>query len=104
MKRLALCCLIILLTWTFAFAQSSWTPRKLIGTYLNWNYWWLNVRIGIDQFDSVYCAVARYNYSQQNDYAHDLYVLNTDGDTIRVVRPWPGYDNQPIVKDADSNI
>jgi hypothetical protein len=100
MKRLSLCCVIILLTWTCG--QSSWTPRKLIGTYQDWNYWWLNVRIGIDQFDSVYCAVARYNYSQ-DDYEHDLYVLNTDGDTIRVVRPWSGYDYQPIVKDAGNN-
>jgi hypothetical protein len=100
MKRLSLCFVMILLTWTCG--QSSWTTRKLIGTYQNWDYWWLNVRIGIDQFDSVYCAVARYNYSQ-NDYEHDLYVLNTDGDTIRVVRPWSGYDYQPIVKDGDSN-
>ncbi len=101
MKRLSLCCIIILLIWTCA--QSSWTPRKLIGTYQDWNYWWLNVRIGIDQFDSLYCAVARYNYSNQDDFDHDLYVLNTDGDTIRVVRPWSGYDYQPIVKDAENN-
>lgn len=97
MKRTILCLLLILLAG--ASAQSSWTPRKLIGTYLNWDYWWLNVRIGIDQFDTVYCAVARYNYSQ-TDYEHDLYILNTDGDTINVIRPWSGYDYQPIVQDA----
>jgi hypothetical protein len=85
-----------------ASAQNSWTPRKLIGTYENWNYWWLNARIAVDQFDTVYCAVARYNYSQ-NDYTHDLYVLNSDGDTIRVNHSWPGYDYQPIVQDGAGN-
>ena len=100
MKRTILCLLLILLAG--ASAQSSWTPRKLIGTYLNWDYWWLNVRIGIDQFDTVYCAVARYNYSQ-TDYEHDLYILNTDGDTINVIRPWSGYDYQPIVHDAQGH-
>jgi len=97
MKKVILCFAVILLT--IVSAQGSWTPRKLIGTYPDWNYWWLNVRIGIDQFDTVYCAVSRYNYSQ-NDYEHDLYVLNTEGDTINVIRPWSGFDYQPIVQDA----
>ena len=90
MKKVILFFLVILLT--VVSAQGSWTPRKLIGTYPNWNYWWLNVRIGIDQFDTVYCAVARYNYSQ-NDYEHDLYVLNTEGDDFNdfpmIIHPHP---------------
>ena len=82
-----------------AAGQGFWTEPKLVGTYPNWDYWWLNVRVGIDQFDTVYCAVARYNYSQ-SDAQHDLYVLNTEGDTVRVVRPWSGPENQPTVTDA----
>lgn len=102
MNKKLVCGLLILIA--VVYAQNSWTARKLIGTYTNWNYWWLNARIGIDQFDTVYCAVARYNYSQ-NDYTHDLYVLNSDGDTIRVDHSYAGYDYQPIVQDgAGTNI
>jgi hypothetical protein len=66
---------------------------------LNWDYWWLNARLAIDRFDTLYCAVMRYNYSN-SDPEHDLYVLNTDGDTVRTSRPWHGYEYQPIVQDA----
>ncbi|OYD17016.1 hypothetical protein CH330_01130 [candidate division WOR-3 bacterium JGI_Cruoil_03_51_56] len=100
MKKTVLFCLVILVA--VGSAQSFWTERKLVTTRPNWDYWWLNVRIGIDQFDTVYCAVCRYNYSQP-DPEHDLYVLNSDGDTMRSVISWPGYDYQPIVKDGDSN-
>ncbi len=77
----------------------GWTPRKLVASYPAWNYWWLNTRIGADRFDTVYCAVARYNYSQ-SDPDHDLYILNSEGDTIRKRSPWHGYEYQPIVQDA----
>ncbi len=100
MKKAILVCLTILVA--VASAQSFWTDRKLVTTRPNWDYWWLNVRIGVDQFDTVYCAVSRYNYSQ-DDPKHDLYVLNSDGDTMRSMTSWPGYFNQPIIKDADSN-
>jgi hypothetical protein len=82
-----------------AAGEGFWTEPKLVGTYPNWDYWWLNVRVGVDQFDTVYCAVGRYNYSQ-SDAEHDLYVLNAEGDTVRVVRPWSGPEYQPIVTDA----
>lgn len=89
----------ILALTVVAAAAPCWTPRKLVGTYPNWNYWWLNVRIGVDQFDTVYCAVNRHNYSQ-SDPDFDLYVLSADGDTVRVTRPWHGYEHQPIVQDG----
>lgn len=91
--------IIILAAAVMAAGQSFWTPRKLIGSYPNWDYWWLNVRLGIDQLDTLYCAVARYNYSS-SDPEFDLYLLNTDGDTVRVTRPWHGYEYQPIVRDG----
>jgi hypothetical protein len=91
---------IILVLLSFSWA--SWTPRKLIANYPNWNNWWLNTRIGSDQFDTIYCAVARYNYSQ-SDPEHDLYILNNEGDTIRKIFPWHGYEFQPIVQDNENN-
>ena len=97
MKKAVLFCLVVLVA--VSSAQSFWTGRKLVTTRVNWDYWWLNVRIGIDQFDTVYCAVSRYNYSQ-NDPKHDVYVLNSDGDTMRSMMSWPGYHYQPIVQDA----
>ncbi len=100
MKKTVLVCLVVLVA--VAAAQSFWTERKLVATRVNWDYWWLNVRIGVDRFDTVYCAVCRYNYSQ-SDPEHDLYVLNDDGDTIRSVMVWPGYEYQPIVQDAEGN-
>ena len=80
-------------------ARAVWTSRKLVGSYPNWDYWWLNVRLAVDRFDTLYCAVMRYNYSN-SDPEHDLYVLNNDGDTVRTQRPWHGYEYQPIVRDA----
>ncbi|MBM3314559.1 T9SS type A sorting domain-containing protein [candidate division WOR-3 bacterium] len=80
-------------------ALADWTPRRLVGSYPDWDYWWLNVRLAIDRTDTLYCAVSRYNYSN-SDPEHDLYVLDTGGDTVRVTRPWHGYEYQPIVQDA----
>lgn len=52
----------------------------------------------------MYCAIARFNYSQ-NDPEFDLFLLNTEGDTIRKTSPWHGYEYQPIVQDgAGENI
>jgi len=91
---------LILLSAALAAASGFWTEPKLVGTYPTWDYWWLNVRAGIDpQTDTVFCAVGRYNYSQ-SDPDHDLFVLNQAGDTIRVVRQWHGYEFQPIVQGA----
>ncbi|MEO0078450.1 MAG: hypothetical protein ABIK86_05570 [candidate division WOR-3 bacterium] len=92
-------CAFVLVLADLAAGQWLWTPRKLVGSYPNWNYWWLNVRLAVDRFDTLYCAVMRYNYSN-SDPEHDLYVLNSDGDTVRVVRPWHGFEYQPIVQDA----
>jgi hypothetical protein len=98
MKTIAV---LILLSAALATAAGFWTEPKLVGTYANWDYWWLNVRIGVDpETDTVYCAVVRYNYSQ-SDPEFDLYVLNSAGDTIRVMRPWHGYEYQPIVQGQD---
>jgi hypothetical protein len=88
--------LVLLMTGS---AQAGWTGRKLVGSYPSWDYWWLNVRLAIDRFDTLYCAVMRYNYSN-SDPEHDLYVLNSDGDTVRIQKPWHGYEYQPIVRDA----
>ena len=82
-----------------AAGQSGWTPRRLVGSYPNWDYWWLNVRLAAGAGDSLYCAVSRYNYSQP-DPDFDLYVLTADGDTARVVRQWNGPEHQPIVVDG----
>lgn len=97
MKKVTLACLVLFAS--VLLAQTSWTERKLVGSYPNWDYWWLNVRIGVDQFDTVYCTVGRYNYSQ-SDPEFDLYRLNGDGDTIQVTRPWHGYEYQPIIQAA----
>ncbi len=92
---------LVLVAAALATAAGFWTEPKLVGTYPNWDYWWLNVRIGVDpQTDTVYCAVVRYNYSQ-SDPEFDLYVLNSAGDTVRVARPWHGYEYQPIVQGQD---
>jgi hypothetical protein len=90
----------VILLMALACGQGLWTPRKLVGSYPSWDYWWLNVRLAVDRLDTLYCAVMRYNYSN-SDPEHDLYLLNTDGDTMRVRRPWHGYEYQPIVQDAE---
>ena len=97
MKKSMLVVVFILLV--SGSVQAGWTSRKLVGSYPSWDYWWLNARLAIDRFDTLYCAVSRYNYSN-SDPEHDLYVLNTDGDTVRTRRPWHGYEYQPIVQDA----
>lgn len=96
---LASCLLAVILTPDLE-GGDSWTARKLIGTYTNWDYWWLNVRLAIDGYDTLYCAVSRYNYSSP-DYEHDLYVLDDDGNVVSTTSPWSGYDYQPIVQDVD---
>ena len=97
MRKLVL--LAIALAAALAAGQSGWTPRKLVGSYPNWDYWWLNVRFAAGAGDTLYCAVSRYNYSQP-DPDFDLYVLDGDGDTARVERPWNGPEHQPTVEDA----
>ncbi|MBD3370929.1 T9SS type A sorting domain-containing protein [Candidatus Fermentibacteria bacterium] len=100
---IAACFLAAVLTPDLGTAD-SWTARKLVGTYTNWDYWWLNARLAIDSYDTLYCAVSRYNYSSP-DYEHDLYVLDDDGNVVSITSPWSGFDYQPIVQDVDgSNI
>ena len=43
MKRILLLTIVLL-----TGARADWTGRKLIGSYPNWDYWWLNVRLAID--------------------------------------------------------
>lgn len=80
------------------FLIFSWTERKLIAFFPSWNYWWLNTRLEINQFDTLYVAIARFNYSN-NDPDHHLKIVSLDGDTIYKLDPWHGYEYMPIIKD-----
>lgn len=41
------------------FLIFSWTERKLIAFFPSWNYWWLNTRLEINQFDTLYVAMSQ---------------------------------------------
>ncbi len=83
---------------------AGWTNPKLCSNYQNWDYWWLNTRLGIDSFDSLYVLVSLYNYSNSN-YNFHRDVLDYSGALIHQDAEWNGYHQQPIIKDgAGRNI
>jgi len=77
---------------------AGWTDTTFCSTYLNWNYWWLNTRLGIDDLDTIYVLVSLYNYSNSN-YNFHRDVLDYAGNVIHQDAEWNGYQMQPIVKD-----
>jgi|GEM_PF-2609950 len=81
---------------------AGWTDTTFCSTYPNWDYWWLNTRLGIDDLDTVYVLVSLFNYSNSN-YNFHRDVLDYTGNVIYQDAEWNGYQMQPIVKDGFGN-
>jgi len=78
---------------------AGWLDTSFCSVYQNWDYWWLNTRLGIDGLDTVYVLVSLYNYSNSNENFHRD-VLDYTGNLIHQDPEWNGYQTQPIVKDG----
>jgi hypothetical protein len=81
---------------------AGWVDTNFCSSYTNWDYWWLNTRLGIDDLDTVYVLVSLYNYSNNNEnFQRD--VLDYTGNVVYRDPEWNGYQAQPIVKDGFGN-
>lgn len=85
---------------TGRFIQADgWSTPKLLSTYANWDYWWLNTRIGIDDTNTVHALVSMYNYSVSNsNFYRD--VLDVSGNHLSHESDWNGFKKMPIVTDT----
>ncbi len=81
---------------------AGWIDTTFCSTYPNWNYWWLNTRLGIDDLDSIYVLTSLYNYSSSN-YNFHKDVLDYAGTVINQDPEWNGYQMQPIIEDGLEN-
>ncbi len=83
---------------------SGWVAGKDIWSDSNWDYWWLNTRIGIDEENNIYAAVNLYEYSNPSPN-FDMFVLENNGDTSEEFLDWNGPGSNPlIVNNPDPNI
>lgn len=78
---------------------AGWGDTTLCSTYLNWDYWWLNTRLGFDNLDTLYVLTSLFNYSNTN-YNFHRDVLDYTGNVIYQDAEWNGFQMQPIVTDG----
>ena len=82
-----------------AAVAEGWSQPELLHTLPNWDYWWLNTRIAADTTDTIHVLTSMHNYSV-TDYDFYRDVMDVKGNHLLHESGWNGYNQTPILKDA----
>ncbi|MBL7148623.1 MAG: carboxypeptidase regulatory-like domain-containing protein [Candidatus Cloacimonetes bacterium] len=82
----------------------GWVDEKLVWSAVNFDYWWLNTRLGKDAQNKVYAGIKLYEYSTPNSN-FDMYELYNNGNIIQENLDWNGPGGNPlIVNNPEENV
>jgi hypothetical protein len=83
---------------------AGWVDEKDVWSVANFDYWWLNTRLTIDNQNNVFTAVKLYEYSNPSNN-FDMYELSNNGNVIDEFINWNGpADNPVIINKPSENI
>ncbi|MEA2097236.1 MAG: hypothetical protein U9P73_11170, partial [Candidatus Cloacimonadota bacterium] len=83
---------------------TGWVDEKLIWSATNFDYWWLNTRLGKDNQNNVYAGIKLYEYSTPNSN-FDMYKLHNNGNIFEEHLDWNGPGGNPlIVNNPEENV
>ena len=83
---------------------TGWVDEKLVWSAINFDYWWLNTRLGKDAQNNIYVGIKLYEYSTPNSN-FDMYKLYNNGEILEENLDWNGPDGNPlIINDPDENV